>query len=72
MAESPAQVGLWQQLTSFNLVFWIANTMEMLERLAYYGLRTVLPVYMVLAVESGGPEFSHEQKGMIFMWWAWV
>ncbi|MEE2902673.1 MAG: MFS transporter [Myxococcota bacterium] len=58
------------QLKSFNFVFWICNIMEMLERLAYYGLRTVLPVYMVLAIEEGGPEFTHVQKGLCYAWWA--
>ena len=46
--------------------------MEILERLAYYGLRTVLPIYMVLAVETGGPEFDHVQKGFVYGWWALV
>jgi dipeptide/tripeptide permease len=67
-----SQLGLWAQLTSFSVVFWICNTMEMFERLAYYGLRTVLPIYMVLAVEEGGPEFDHIQKGSIYGIWASV
>lgn len=53
-------------------VFNLANFMEVLERLAYYGLRTVLPVYMVLAVEKGGPQFDHVQKGAVYAWWALV
>ncbi|MEL7372369.1 MAG: MFS transporter [Myxococcota bacterium] len=53
-------------------VFNLANLMEMLERLAYYGLRTVLPVYMVLAIESGGPQFDHVQKGWVYGWWALI
>ncbi len=64
--------GLIEQLRSFNRVYWIANLMEMFERLAYYGLRTVLPVYMVLSVEAGGPQFDHIQKGAIYAWWALV
>lgn len=71
-AEPPASVGLWSQLKGFDRLFWIANWMEMLERLAYYGLRTVVPIYMVLAYESGGPQFSHVQKGTIFAWWAMI
>jgi len=63
---------LGAQLQSFSRVFWIANTMEMLERLAYYGLRTVLPIYMVLSLEEGGPQFDHVQKGLIYAWWAAV
>lgn len=71
-AASGENHGMWRQLTSFSVVFWLSNIMEMLERLAYYGLRTVLPVYMVLAVEAGGPQFSQIQKGVIYAWWATV
>ena len=68
--DGTSNAPLLEQLLSFNRVFWIANTMEMLERLAYYGLRTVLPIYMVLSVAQGGPEFDHIQKGWIYAWWA--
>lgn len=61
---------LGSQLASLGRVYWIANTMEMIERLAYYGLRTVVPLYMVLSIADGGPEFSHIQKGWIFSVWA--
>lgn len=67
-----ANDGIVAQFKSFNFVFWLSNLMEMFERLAYYGLRTVLPVFMVLAVEEGGPEFNQIQKGIIFAWWAAV
>ena len=71
-APPTTDASLGAQLTSFSKVFWIANTMEMLERLAYYGLRTVLPIYMVLSLEEGGPQFSHIQKGSIYAAWAAV
>lgn len=72
-AEQPTgTAGFKEQLFSFNRTFWIANTMEMLERLAYYGLRTVLPIYMVLSIAQGGPEFNHIQKGTIYAAWAAV
>ena len=67
-AEEPKRRG-W---LGFPGVFWIANWMELIERFAYYGLRTVVPIYMVLAYEEGGPQFSHTQKGNIFMAWALV
>lgn len=67
-----SQDGLLTQMKSFNAVYWISNCMEMFERLAYYGLRTVLPIYLVLSVEQGGPEFDHIQKGSIYAWWALV
>lgn len=64
--------GLWTQLMGFDRRFWLVNSIEMLERLAYYGLRTVVPIYMVLSYEEGGPQLSHIQKGSIFAWWAIV
>jgi dipeptide/tripeptide permease len=71
-SEPPQSAGPLEQFRSFGLVFWLTNIMEMFERLAYYGLRVVLPVYMILAVSEGGPEFSHIQKGVIYFWWATV
>ena len=46
--------------------------MEIVERFAYYGLRSLLPIYMVVAYEDGGPQFTHIEKGIIFGWWAIV
>jgi len=46
--------------------------MELVERFAYYGVRVVLPVLMVKAIELGGPEFDHLQKGTIYAVWALV
>jgi POT family proton-dependent oligopeptide transporter len=43
--------------TGFNSVFWIANTLELFERLAYYGSKAVLTVFLAekvgLADEAG-------------------
>jgi dipeptide/tripeptide permease len=64
--------GLWTQLRGFNRVFWIGNSMEMIERLAYYGLRAVVALYIVEALENGGPQFTQVEKGVIFAWWAAV
>lgn len=61
-----------EQIKSFSGVFWIANWMELVERFAYYGVRVVLPVYMVLAISDGGPELTHVQKGTIYALWAVV
>ena len=46
--------------------------MEMIERLAYYGVRVVIPIYLAQADEIGGLHFSQTEKGFIFMWWALV
>jgi len=60
------------QPTGFGLIYWIANWMELVERFAYYGVRVVLPVMMVKAVELGYPEFDHIQKGTVYAAWALV
>ncbi|TNF37280.1 MAG: MFS transporter [Deltaproteobacteria bacterium] len=72
-ARAPKEkVPFGQQLKSFGGTFWVANWMELIERFAYYGVRTTLPVLLVLAIGSGGPELTHTQKGTIFAIWALV
>jgi len=61
-----------EQLKSFGSIYWIANWMELVERFAYYGVRVVLPVFMVETFDKGGPEFDHIQKGTIYAIWALV
>lgn len=46
--------------------------MEMWERLAYYGVRVVVPIYIAQADDPGGLHFSQGQKANIFFWWALV
>ncbi len=76
MANEPAEVSaktpFLTQFKSFGLVYWIANWMELVERFAYYGVRVVLPVFIVLAISRGGPELTHAQKGAIYGTWALV
>ncbi len=69
-APAEPRESLLTQLKGLDDRFWIVNIMEMFERLAYYGVRAVVALYMVLAVELGGPEFTHVQKGAIFAAWA--
>ncbi|GEM_PF-4429593 len=67
---------LVEQLTGLDSRFWIVNLMEMFERLAYYGVRAVVAIYMVLALEEGGPEHlaTLARKGQegLFMGYAHV
>lgn len=72
VAVSTEAQGLRDQFRAFGKVFWIGNSMEMIERLAYYGLRAVVALYIVVSLEEGGPEFSQVDKGLIFAWWAAV
>ncbi|MEW6051044.1 MAG: MFS transporter [Candidatus Zixiibacteriota bacterium] len=60
------------QLTSLPRPYWMVNIMEMFERLAYYGVRVVIPIYIAQADEIHGLHFSQTDKGTIFFWWAIV
>jgi len=62
--------GMFAQLASMSWPFWMVNVMEMLERLAYYGVRVVIPIYIAQADEIHGLHFSQSEKGVIFFWWA--
>jgi dipeptide/tripeptide permease len=70
--DQQASEPILKQLGKFSGIYWIANWMELVERFAYYGVRVVLPVFMVAAFEQGGPEFTHIQKGTIYAIWALV
>ncbi len=65
-------LSFWEQTKGLTRPFWVANFMEMIERLAYYGVRVVIPIYIAQADEIGGLHFSQSDKGFIFMWWALV
>ncbi|MCX6137869.1 MAG: MFS transporter [Ignavibacteriales bacterium] len=52
-------------LRSFPRVFWVANVMELFERAAYYGLNSVLAIYLTNAVKDGGLGFSEQSVGFM-------
>ncbi len=66
---SPAP-GLVGQLRAFDRIFWLCIFMELMERMAYYGIRLVVPVFVVLAPSEGGPGLSHTEKGTMLACWA--
>ncbi len=50
---------------SFPKNFWTVIVMEFFERGSYYGVRSILSVYLVLSVADGGLGFSKESVGII-------
>ena len=58
------------QVTSFQRNFWIANIMEMFERLAFFSVRAVLPLWMVATADKHGLALTFTEKGLIFGVWA--
>ena len=52
-------------LSSFPRTFWVANVMELFERAAYYGLNSVLAVYLTVKVAEGGLGFGQQAVGFL-------
>jgi len=50
---------------SFPATFWVANVMELFERAAYYGLNSVLAVYLTDSVARGGLGFREQSVGFL-------
>lgn len=53
------------RLKDYPLTFWAANTMEIFERMAWYGFFAVSSLYISGSVEDGGLGFSHEDRGVL-------
>lgn len=49
----------------FPKTFWVANTIELFERWAWYGFFMLFANYLTRSSDMGGLEFSQSQKGMI-------
>ncbi len=52
-------------IKSFPKVFWVANTMELFERWAWYGLFAVLALYLTHSTDEGALGFTSTQKGTL-------
>lgn len=62
MEEPKAKKSLFR---SFPRNFWTVITMEFFERGSYYGVMSVLSVFLVLSTKEGGLGFSKESVGAI-------
>jgi len=62
MNKDTQRRGMFRQ---FPRVFWTANTLELFERWAYYGIFNLLALYLTNSTESGALGFSQVQKGML-------
>jgi len=60
------------QIRGLKPNFWVANWMEATERLAFFGVRAIAPLYMVAAVANNGLALSYGQKGLIYAIWALI
>jgi dipeptide/tripeptide permease len=55
-------------LKTFPKTYWVAVLLELFERGAYYGLNSVLAIYLALEVVNGGTGFSNAQVGFLQGW----
>lgn len=66
------QLGLIAAITSLGYVFWIVGGMEMIERLAYYGVKAVAALYAKDPVSKGGLGITMSDFGNILLVWALI
>lgn len=59
-----------QSPKTFGRAFWVLNSIEMWERLAFYNLRVMAPIYIMQADNPGGLHLTAADKGTIYAWWA--
>lgn len=66
------QLGTFAALASLSYVFWICGGMEMVERLAYYGVRSLAGLYGTDAVSNGGLGLTGPEIGIILSSWLFI
>ncbi len=65
MSENKENLSFPQLMGSFTKPFWVASTMELFERWAWYGLFAVLALYLTGSTDEGALGFTHIEKGQI-------
>src|SRR3989442_13835917 len=63
------QFGLWAAIASLSYVFWVVGGMEMIERLAYYGVRAGATLYASRPVTQGGLGGTMTTFGTLLLCW---
>ncbi len=64
------QLGLFAALGSLSYVFWVVGGMEMVERLAFYGVKATATLYAKDPVSAGGLGVTLSDFGTILTVWA--
>lgn len=63
------QLGTFAAIASLSYVFWICGGMEMVERLAYYGVYSLSTLYATDPVSAGGLGITTGEMGTILFYW---
>ena len=59
------RVGFVDQIKSYPRQFWVANVMEIFERMSWYGWFTVMALYVTGSTQTGGLGFTTETRGAL-------
>jgi dipeptide/tripeptide permease len=62
---SEQKPGFLAQIKSYPPQFWVANTMEIFERMSWYGWFTVMALYVTGSPDTGGLGFTTETRGAL-------
>jgi len=71
-ANARRQYGLTAAVVSLGWVFWVVGGMEMVERLAFYGVKAVAALYATAPRTEGGLGVSASKFGDVLMLWAFT
>jgi len=58
----------WTMVKGLPANFWYANVMELFERLAFFGVRAIAPLYLVRQSNENGLGLSYTDKADIYMY----
>ncbi len=71
-AAEPDKLTLFQQLRSFPSTFWVANSIELIERFSFWGVRIIAALYITRPAEEGALGFTNTDKALFFGIWAFI
>jgi POT family proton-dependent oligopeptide transporter len=63
------QFGMWAAIASLGYVFWVVGAMEMIERLAFYGVRAVATIYATRPASEHGLGVTMATFGWLLLFW---
>ena len=63
------QLGMWSAIGSLGYIFWVVGGVEMVERLAYYGVRAVATIYATRPTSEGGLGVTMATFGWLLLCW---
>jgi dipeptide/tripeptide permease len=64
------QLGAWAAIASLGYIFWIVGGMEIVERIAYYGVKASASLYARAPTSAGGLGITMTDFGIVLSVWA--